>query len=119
MKRESSSISTPVARIVSEFWRWRMICVGVCDSVTLAMAPSRLLKNAVARTDARANCVSTPPSTPRQRFRIEQRVGVGDLVADREAAMQLVEARRAIGVVRRRLQLEPSGAHDIAPRGLT
>jgi hypothetical protein len=38
--------------------------VGVCDSVTLAMAPSRLLKKRVARTEARPNVVSTPPSTP-------------------------------------------------------
>ncbi len=50
--------------MVSEFWRWRMIACGVCDSVTFAIAPSRLLKNAVARTDARLNWVSTPPSTP-------------------------------------------------------
>ena len=93
----SASNSAPKARISSELARWRVICAGVLEIVMLAIAPSSALKNPVTRAETRPTEPSSPASTPVQPLGIERRVGVGHDVAGAEAAVQLVQRRRAVG----------------------
>ena len=78
------------------FCRSRVISAGVDDSVMFEIASSSTLWN--SRDPHRRTAVADEHAAldARQPLGLEQRVGVGDDVADAEAAIELVERRRAI-----------------------
>jgi hypothetical protein len=86
--------------------------------VTFAIAPSRLLRKPVARTEAPRNWRQHAALDAGQRLGLEQRIRIGDLIADREAAMSSFERRRAVGVIGEAWIWNVPLRTDTAARGL-